>query len=67
MHSDATVISDYVPRSSRGAARGAMLAASVVAAVGLLKVRSAPLARWLYFVLSVAPVVHGATSKPTDT
>ncbi|CAN0136075.1 unnamed protein product [Pylaiella littoralis] len=31
------VISDYVPRSSRGAARGAMLAASVVAAVGLLK------------------------------
>eukprot|EP00903_Cladosiphon_okamuranus_P007970 g7692.t1 len=31
------VISDYVPKSSRGAARGAMLAASVVATLGLLK------------------------------
>ncbi|CAN0135563.1 unnamed protein product [Pylaiella littoralis] len=31
------VISDYVPKSSRGAARGVMLAASVVAALGLLK------------------------------
>jgi len=33
------VISDYVPKASRGAARGAMLAASVLAAAGLLKVR----------------------------
>lgn len=33
-----SVISDYVPKSSRGAARGAMLAASVIAALGLLKV-----------------------------
>ncbi|CAM9507595.1 unnamed protein product [Scytosiphon promiscuus] len=31
------VISDYVPKASRGAARGAMLAASVMAALGLLK------------------------------
>lgn len=34
------VISDYVPKPSRGVARGAMLAASIVAALGLLKVRS---------------------------
>ncbi|CAM9213955.1 unnamed protein product [Hapterophycus canaliculatus] len=31
------VISDYVPKASRGVARGAMLAASVMAALGLLK------------------------------
>ncbi|CAM9507171.1 unnamed protein product [Scytosiphon promiscuus] len=31
------VISDYVPKASRKAARGAMLAASIVAALGLLK------------------------------
>ena len=34
------VISDYVPKPFRGQARGAMLAASIVAALGLLKVRS---------------------------
>lgn len=33
------VISDYVPKSARGGARGAMLAASVLATLGLLKVR----------------------------
>ncbi|CAM9427274.1 unnamed protein product [Ectocarpus sp. 6 AP-2014] len=31
------VISDYVPKSARGGARGAMLAASVLATLGLLK------------------------------
>ncbi|CAN0233042.1 unnamed protein product [Laminaria digitata] len=31
------VISDYVPKPFRGQARGAMLAASILAALGLLK------------------------------
>ncbi|CAM9849684.1 unnamed protein product [Sphacelaria rigidula] len=35
------VISDYVPRASRGPARGAMLAATVIATLGLLKLNVA--------------------------